>query len=102
MTRPAEYEHPYRNWENFRSRLSQDEDQVIRHRRRVLSQLRRYQDLTQRVVAEEMGISQSRVSKIESGDMESTEVGTLAKYVSALGGTLKLVVQFGDQELRIE
>ena len=36
-----------------------------------------------------MGVTQARVSRIERGQLERTEVDTLAAYVKALGGKLK-------------
>jgi hypothetical protein len=41
----------------------------------------------------------SRVSQIESGDVSTQDV--LARYVKALGGTLKLVADFGDEQLLV-
>lgn len=45
-------------------------------------------------VAALMGVSQARVSKLESGDLSHTELGTLQSYVSALGGSLRIVADF--------
>ena len=45
-------------------------------------------------VAELMGVSQARVSKIESGVLARTELGTLQSYVAALGGNLKITAEF--------
>jgi predicted XRE-type DNA-binding protein len=47
-------------------------------------------------VAALMGISQARVSKLESGDLSHTELGTLQSYVAALGGHLRVVAEFGE------
>ena len=44
-----------------------------------------------------MGVSQARVSRIEKGQLARSEVDTLAAYVSALGGQLKIVADFGDE-----
>jgi predicted XRE-type DNA-binding protein len=44
-----------------------------------------------------MGVSQARVSRIEKGQLSRSEVDTLAAYVSALGGRLKIVADFGDE-----
>jgi hypothetical protein len=46
-----------------------------------------------------MGISVARVSQIEGGDVSTQEV--LNRYVVALGGTLKLVADFGDEQLKV-
>lgn len=43
-----------------------------------------------------MGVSQARVSKLESGDLSHTELGTLQSYVAALGGELRIVAEFSD------
>jgi transcriptional regulator with XRE-family HTH domain len=64
-----------------------------------LAELRKRRELTQEQVAQRMGVSVSRVSQIESGDVSTQEV--LSRYVDALGGTLKLVADFGDEQLRI-
>jgi vacuolar-type H+-ATPase catalytic subunit A/Vma1 len=41
-----------------------------------------------------MGMSQQRVSAIESGAVSS--LATLAEYIRALGGELKVIADFGD------
>jgi transcriptional regulator with XRE-family HTH domain len=61
-----------------------------------LAQVRRSQARTQLEVAREMGVSQSRVSSIERGEMSRTELGTLDAYVSAMGGRLRVVAEFED------
>ncbi|WP_443072249.1 XRE family transcriptional regulator [Streptomyces sp. NBC_01485] len=48
-------------------------------------------------VAEAMGVTQARVSRIEKGQLERSEVDALAAYVKALGGKLKIVADFGDE-----
>jgi predicted XRE-type DNA-binding protein len=52
---------------------------------------------TQVQVAEAMGVTQARVSRIEKGQLERSEVDTLAAYVKALGGKPKIVAEFGDE-----
>lgn len=52
-------------------------------------------------VAALMGISQARVSKLESGDLSHTELGTLQSYVAALGGNLRIVADFGDDSVEL-
>jgi hypothetical protein len=41
-----------------------------------------------------MHVRQERVSAIERGRTASTEVGTVAAYVAALGGELEIVANF--------
>ncbi|GGS57866.1 transcriptional regulator [Planobispora rosea] len=64
-----------------------------------LSEMRRRRGLNQAQVAERMGISVARVSQIEQGDVSTREV--LDRYVAALGGTLKLIADFGDEQLKV-
>jgi DNA-binding transcriptional regulator YiaG len=52
-------------------------------------------------VAALMGVSQARVSKLESGDLSHTELGTLQSYVAALGGSLRIVADFGDDSVEL-
>ena len=56
-------------------------------------------DMTQEQVAVRMGVSIARVSQIESGDVSTQEV--LNRFITALGGTLKLIADFGDEQLKI-
>jgi predicted XRE-type DNA-binding protein len=62
-----------------------------------LAELRKRQHTTQVQVAAAMGVTQARVSRIEKGQLERSEVDTLAAYVQALGGKLKIVAGFGDE-----
>jgi predicted XRE-type DNA-binding protein len=52
-------------------------------------------------VAALMGVSQARVSKLESGDLSHTELGTLQSYVAALGGQLRVVADFGENRVEL-
>jgi transcriptional regulator with XRE-family HTH domain len=56
--------------------------------------------MTQTAVAREMGVSQRRVSAIEHGEEQATRA-TLAAYVAALGGRLRLVAEFDDESLAL-
>jgi DNA-binding XRE family transcriptional regulator len=64
-----------------------------------LAEIRRRQHVTQVVLAKTLGVTQGRVSAIEKGELKRSEVDTLAAYVEALGGRLKLVADFGDESL---
>jgi predicted transcriptional regulator len=48
-------------------------------------------------LAAKIDVSQNRISRIEHGDIEKSQVDTLRKYVEAVGGTLRLEVEIGDQ-----
>ena len=67
----------------------------------VLREARKAEHLTQSDVAERMGISQARVSEVESGDVGSLKVSTLARYAEALGGTFEAIIQIGDKTIRL-
>jgi predicted XRE-type DNA-binding protein len=96
-----------RNWSEVRTAAGLDEARVSEHRRRLdeevrthrLVEIRRRRDLTQAQVASAMGVRQPRVSQLESGDLSHVEVATLRSYVSALGGRLRVVAEFGDDQL---
>jgi DNA-binding XRE family transcriptional regulator len=64
-----------------------------------LADMRKRRGMTQEQVALRMGISIARVSQIEGGDVSTQDV--LNRYVAALGGTLKLIADFGDEQLKI-
>jgi transcriptional regulator with XRE-family HTH domain len=52
-------------------------------------------------LAKKMGVSQIRISQIENGKLESFELGTLIRYVEALGGELSITVRMGDKQLEL-
>ncbi|MYV60123.1 XRE family transcriptional regulator [Streptomyces parvus] len=64
-----------------------------------LAEVRKRQQMTQTAVAKVLGVTQGRISAIEKGAINRSEVETLAAYVAALGGQLKLVADFGDETL---
>lgn len=57
--------------------------------------------ITEEDVAAAMNVSQSRISRIESSDIEHTELATLRAYVQALGGVLRVTADFGDEKLNL-
>jgi predicted XRE-type DNA-binding protein len=59
-----------------------------------LAQMRKQRGLTQADVARAMGVSQARVSRMEHGDVEKMQVESVAAYVAAIGGHLRLVADF--------
>ena len=50
--------------------------------------------LTQAEVADRMGVTKSRISQIERGEVSTVEA--IARYVQALGGQLQISAVFGD------
>lgn len=55
-----------------------------------LAEIRKSKNVTQTEVAERMGTTQSAVSRLESTPIENIRVGTLTRYVEALGAFLVL------------
>jgi DNA-binding XRE family transcriptional regulator len=80
----------------FEAEVQQVQDQARGWR---LAEMRKRRGLTQEQVAAHMGISVARVSQIEKGDVSTRDV--LDRYVAALGGTLKLVADFGYEQLKV-
>ena len=67
----------------------------------LLRQLRKGQGLSQEQLAERMGVSQRRVSAIERGNVDRSEVATIRSYVTALGGELELVARIDGTTTQI-
>ena len=96
-----------RSWEDLKQELftGAEQDEIDAGAQRLiaearafrLSEVRRRQHTTQVEVAKAMGVTQARVSRIEKGQLSRSEVDTLAAYVQALGGRLKIVADFGDE-----
>lgn len=61
-----------------------------------LAEVRRNQSLTQREVADAMGVSGPRVSEVERGKLDNVSVAVLRAYVEALGGRLKVTAEFDE------
>jgi predicted XRE-type DNA-binding protein len=61
-----------------------------------LADVRRNRSLTQREVADAMGVSGPRVSDVERGKLDIVSVSVLRSYVEALGGRLKVTAEFDD------
>lgn len=61
-----------------------------------LAEVRRNRALTQREVADAMGVSGPRVSDVERGKLDTVSVSVLRAYVEALGGRLRVTAEFDD------
>jgi Helix-turn-helix domain len=78
-----------------------EDDLCARIRAHKLAEIRRSRHLTREQLAATLGVSTARVSQIEHGSPERAAVAGLASYVTALGGRLELVADFGDERLVI-
>ena len=97
------------NLEELFAKYPSDPLEVESHMKRMLSEVRAYRlkelrkelHITQVELAKQLHVSQNRISRIEHGDIEKSQVDTLRKYVEAVGGTLTLEVQVGDRKFQL-
>jgi predicted XRE-type DNA-binding protein len=61
-----------------------------------LAQMRKNAGLKQAEVAATLGVSAARISQMENGAVKRMQVETIAAYIAALGGHLRLVADFGE------
>ena len=102
-----------KRWQEVRAKAvgthQVDEKRVAESKRRALAEVRAHRlaeireayGLNQTTVADRLGISQSRVSRIERGDLDTSQVATLRAFVQALGGELEVAATFGDERITI-
>jgi DNA-binding XRE family transcriptional regulator len=64
-----------------------------------LAEMRAAAGLTQAELADALGVSQARVSKIEHGEISGIEV--VRAYVVALGGSVDVVARLGDRSWKV-
>ena len=103
----------YRTWESIRAervddgRLDEDRLAEISEKMRAevrahrLAEVRERHNLSQTTLAERIGISQSRISRLERGDLGRAGIPTIRNYVEALGGEVEIVAKFGDERIVI-
>ena len=102
-----------KNWRDVRREAVEDgridERGVAGHRERLegeivahrLAEIRKAHGLSQQDVARAMGVTQSRVSRIESGDIAKSELSTIIAYVHALGGDVRVVAAINGDEITL-
>ncbi|GAB3958491.1 transcriptional regulator [Micromonospora vulcania] len=95
----------FHDWDDIRAELHDgDNDALDAERARTeawisafhLAEERKRLGMTQRQVAELMGVTPGRVSQIENGDLEVNEVATLGRYARALGARMRIIFDYGD------
>ena len=102
-----------RNWKDVRAQAVSDgtlsEDGIARAAEELrgverawrLAEVRKAHNVTQAELARAMGVAQPRVSAIERGALDRSEMGTLRAYVESLGGRLRVIADFDDQTLTL-
>ena len=85
----------HRKWSEIRKGAAPEQSEPFK----TLSGLRREIGLNQQELAEELGVSQVSISKIEHQD--DPQVSTLMRYLDALGANLELRAVFPDRSARL-
>lgn len=86
-----------------------DEGKIEERKQRILAEVRAHKlaeirtsyGLRQEEMAERLQVSQSRVSRIERGQLDLSQISTLRAYVRALGGELEVSARFGDERITL-
>lgn len=97
------------NLDDILAKRPVDRAVVDAHKTRMLDQVRAYRlkelreelHLTQQEVADRLNVGQNRVSNIERGNLDRVRLETLRRYVAAVGGTLRIEVELGDDRFKI-
>lgn len=95
--------------EELAARRPPNWEAVEAHEKRMMAEVRAYKlrelreqfAMTQVELAKQLSVSQNRVSAIERGDIDHTQVDTLRRYVQALGGKLEIIVSMGEESFKI-
>jgi DNA-binding transcriptional regulator YiaG len=66
-----------------------------------LAELRGSGGMTQVELANGMGVSQARVSAMERGEVESLTVASVRAYITALGGSVRIVASLDDLDVTL-
>lgn len=102
-----------RNWSDIRQEAilegQLDENRIQAHKERMLAEVRAHKlaeirstyGLRQEEMAARLHVSQSRVSRIERGQLDQSQISTLRAYVRALGGELEISARFGDERITL-
>jgi DNA-binding XRE family transcriptional regulator len=84
------------NWEGwYREAIPLADERFAQH----LAEMRAAAGLSQAELADALGVSQARVSKIEHGEISCIDV--VRAYVAALGGSVDVVARLGDRSWKV-
>lgn len=64
-----------------------------------LAEMRSTAGMTQAELADALGVSQARISKIEHGEISGIDI--VRAYVAALGGSIDVVARLGDRSWKV-
>lgn len=100
----------FHDWNDIRAELDDgDTEALAAERARThawvsafhLAEERKRLGMTQRQVAELMGVTPGRISQIENGDLDVNEVATLARYAQAVGARMRIIFDYGTDMRQI-
>lgn len=72
----------------------------IENKRATLSEIRRAVGLTQKQLAETLGIEQGDLSKLER--RQNLHLATLSRFIEATGGRLRITAVYGDTQVDLD
>lgn len=72
----------------------------IERKRATLSEVRRAVGLTQKQLAETLGMEQGDLSKLER--RQNLHLATLTRFIEATGGRLRITAVYGDTEVDLD
>ncbi|WP_029150450.1 helix-turn-helix domain-containing protein [Microbacterium indicum] len=98
-----------RTWDELRGEVALDEESVEAAKQRLrgevnahaLRELRDAYGLTQQQLADRLGISQKRVSRIERGDVRMNKIDTLMRYAEAVGARVHIELETGESSVTL-
>lgn len=72
----------------------------VEHKQPTLAQIRQAVGLTQAQLAQTLGLGQGDISRIEQ--RSNIQLNTLARFIEATGGRLRITVVYGDSEIALK
>lgn len=98
-----------KNIKDFIAEHPVDRDRVEAHKSRMLAEVRAYRlrelreqaGLTQAELAARIGVGQRQVSRIEHGDLDNARIGTVRRYLEAVGGDMAIEYVVGDDRVQV-
>ncbi len=92
-----------------KQRRQPNRERVDEHKERMLPSVRAYRlrelreeaGYTQAELAQRIGVGQRQVSKIEYGDLDNAKIGTVRRYLEAVGGTISVGYVMGDWRILV-
>jgi len=97
---------PITKWNDLDHGISPEERELLKqdalaeYDRKGYAALRKARELTQVELAKKLGVTQATVAAMEG--RSDTQIGTLAKYIRAMGGDLQLLAVFPEATFHLD